>query len=84
MSPGRSLCGALCRAFTNLFWEEQKPRRGAESEAERRRAAGRRVGPEAVIVQKAGYETEDSYWAASLLCFSAADVRPNRSSSLLA
>jgi len=31
-----------------LFWEEPRPRRGAASEAERRRAAGRRFGPEAV------------------------------------
>ena len=33
--------------LSNLFWEEPRPRRGAESEAERRRAAGRRFGPEA-------------------------------------
>ena len=42
------VCAALLAAFTNLFWEEPRPRRGGAAEAERRRAAGRRSGPEAV------------------------------------
>src|SRR5271155_2903604 len=70
--------------LTNLFWEEPRPRRGAESEAERRRAAGRRFGPEAVTVQRRDTERKTPTGPKSLSRFSAADVRPSRRSSLLA
>src|SRR5260370_6594679 len=36
--------------------------KGGAAEAERRRAAGRRIGPEAVTEQTAGYETADTLW----------------------
>src|ERR1700677_2922336 len=68
---------------SNLFWEEPRPRRGAVSEAERRRAEGRRFGPEAVTEQRTGYEAEDSHWTQSDSCNLAAGVRLNRNLKLL-
>ena len=44
--------------FTNLFWEVPRPRRGGAAEAERRRAAGRRIAPKRDPEQRTGYEAE--------------------------
>src|ERR1700677_3425129 len=70
--------------FSNFFWEEPRPRRGAESEAERRRAAGRRFGPEAVTVQKAGYGTADSHWTEVTLSLLGCECSPKPMRTLLA
>jgi hypothetical protein len=36
--------------------------KGGVAEAERRRAAGHQIGPEAVTEQTAGFETADTLW----------------------
>ena len=54
--------------------------KGGETEAERRSAAGRRNGPEAVTKQKAGYITPDAHWTKVLIGALAAEVRGNRGS----
>ena len=51
---------------------------GGEAEAERRSAAGRRNGPEAVTKQKAGYITADAHASKALVGALAAEIRGNR------
>ena len=58
--------------------------KGRVAEAERRRAAGRRTGPKRDPEQRAGYEAEGSHWTTEPIACRFAEVRPNRSSSLLA
>ena len=54
--------------------------KGGVAEAERRSAAGRRNGPEAVTKQKAGYITPDAHGTKVLIGALAAEVRGNRRS----
>src|SRR5258707_13954872 len=54
--------------------------KGGVAEAERRSAAGRRNGPEAVTKQKAGYITADAHGTKVLVGALAAEVRGNRRS----
>src|SRR5258707_15574284 len=54
--------------------------KGGVAEAVRRRAAGRRNGPEAVTKQKAGYITADAHGTKVLVGALVAEVRRNRRS----
>src|SRR6185437_8882475 len=54
--------------------------KGGVAEAERRSAAGRRNGPEAVTKQKAGYITADAHRTKVLVGALAAEIRGNRRS----
>src|ERR1700733_4231874 len=63
--------------FSNLFWEEPRPRRGRAMRSRRPSAAGRRQGPEAVTEQKTGYITADTLQSEVVICTLAAEVRRN-------
>jgi hypothetical protein len=57
---------------------------GGVAEAERRRAAGRRIAPKRDPEQRTGYEADGTHWTVSPDCLSAAEARPNRSPRVLA
>jgi hypothetical protein len=67
----RNLCGVL----SEQDLEGNRNPQGSGSEAEERAAAGRRIGPEAVTEQKAGYITADTRWSKALIPLPAAEVR---------
>ncbi len=48
--------------FANKISSGNRNPQGDEIEAEERAAAGRRISPDAVIEQKAGYQTADAFW----------------------
>ena len=67
----RNLCGVL----SEQDLEGNRNPQGSGSEAEERAAAGRRIGPEAVTEQKAGYRTADTLWTKVPICIPVKEVR---------